>query len=311
MTTMDSALHYPTGQSLHLGDRPSCLVPPTPLPSLTFSTTSSVFSLVSHDPETSPFAAVVTSTGPMAKSNPFRFSTKWWDDETGLGWWGMRFYDPGTGRWCSREPIGEVLGSLGLYGFVQNSPISGTDYLGLMSMFPGFPQPGWKIEDFINHFYRLPPLAPGAPVYLGDPNVDLLDEYQNSPDIDLYRYSDVPWDIQNQVNLQNPPCCIPGEILEGERGPDNVATTIFVMKSGRIKAQWRCTCEAGGLSFHCRIYFRGTDVFDNPINIGHLPPAISDPIPDLIKNVGGTPFDIVAEWKDYRTFAIGATFVVP
>ena len=153
MTTMDSALHYPTGQSLHLGDRPSCLVPPTPLPSLTFSTTSSVFSLVSHDPETSPYAAVVASSGPMAKTNPIRFSTKWWDDETGLGWWGMRYFHPDEGKWISRDPLPEILMGLSFglppsgfdvdavnawssilaqpYGFVDNSPASNVDALGL------------------------------------------------------------------------------------------------------------------------------------------------------------------------------------
>ena len=72
-----------------------------------FSTTTPVFSLVSPDPKTSPYAAVVASSGRMAKSNPFRFSTKWWDDETGLGWWGYRWYSPEMGRWTSSDPLGD------------------------------------------------------------------------------------------------------------------------------------------------------------------------------------------------------------
>ena len=45
--------------------------------------------------------------GPFAATNPFRFSTKYWDDETGLGYWGYRYYSPRLGRWISRDLIGE------------------------------------------------------------------------------------------------------------------------------------------------------------------------------------------------------------
>jgi len=99
----------------------------------TFSTTSSVFSLVSHDPKTSPYAAVVASSGPMAKSNPFRFSTKWWDDETGLGLWGYRWY--GESRWLSRDPM-EEWGGINVYSFVINSSVNRIDKLGLMASPP-------------------------------------------------------------------------------------------------------------------------------------------------------------------------------
>ena len=77
-----------------------------PIFSSTFSnTTITIVSLVSHDPETSPFSAVVASSGPMAKTNPFRFSTKWWDQETGMKWWGYRWLQ--DERWLSRDPIEE------------------------------------------------------------------------------------------------------------------------------------------------------------------------------------------------------------
>jgi len=41
-----------------------------------------------------------------------------------------RYYDPLTGRWASRDPIGER-GGENLYGFVANHPIWGVDVLGL------------------------------------------------------------------------------------------------------------------------------------------------------------------------------------
>jgi hypothetical protein len=43
----------------------------------------------------------------MSESNPFRFSTKYQDDETGLLYYGYRYYQPVTGRWINRDPIGE------------------------------------------------------------------------------------------------------------------------------------------------------------------------------------------------------------
>ena len=43
--------------------------------------------------------------------------------------YGYRYYDPLTGRWPSRDPIGEM-GGTNLYGFVSNSPTQFVDLLG-------------------------------------------------------------------------------------------------------------------------------------------------------------------------------------
>ncbi len=61
--------------------------------------------------------------------NPFRFSTKYCDDESGYLNYGFRFYSPETGRWLNRDPIGEE-GGLNLYGFVGNDGMNGWDFLG-------------------------------------------------------------------------------------------------------------------------------------------------------------------------------------
>ncbi len=42
----------------------------------------------------------------------------------------FRAYDPYSGRWLSRDPIGET-GGINLYGYVQEEPITGIDPLGL------------------------------------------------------------------------------------------------------------------------------------------------------------------------------------
>ena len=79
--------------------------------------------------EYGPFGEVIRATGTMAANNPFQFSTKFVDLETGFSYYGMRFYNPTTGRWISRDPI-EENGGLNLYGFVGNDPTSFVDPIG-------------------------------------------------------------------------------------------------------------------------------------------------------------------------------------
>jgi RHS repeat-associated protein len=66
----------------------------------------------------------------MAKANPFRFSTKYQDDETDLLYYGHRYYSASTGRWLSKDPLGER-GGLNLRGFVGNDGINHVDAFGL------------------------------------------------------------------------------------------------------------------------------------------------------------------------------------
>ena len=81
------------------------------------------------------FGRLVRGSGPMKELNPFRFSTKFTDIETGLVYYGLRYYNPVHGRFINRDPIGEE-GGLNLYGFVGNDAVNNWDYLGLK----------WKIE---------------------------------------------------------------------------------------------------------------------------------------------------------------------
>ena len=77
-----------------------------------------------------PFGETLRAVGPLAQANPWRFSTKYQDEETGLLYYGYRFYNPTDGRWLSRDPIGEG-GGINLYGMVGNEPMNAVDLLGL------------------------------------------------------------------------------------------------------------------------------------------------------------------------------------
>ena len=80
--------------------------------------------------EYGPFGEVIRATGPMAKANPFRFSTKYQDDETDLLYYGYRYYNASTGRWMSRDRIKDA-NNHNLYCLVGNNPLKKVDVLGL------------------------------------------------------------------------------------------------------------------------------------------------------------------------------------
>jgi RHS repeat-associated protein len=81
--------------------------------------------------EYDPFGNTVVNTD-TANQFAYRFSTKPIGIATGLYYYGYRYYDPLTGRWPSRDPIGEM-GGVNLYGFVGND---GVDYLDVLGNVP-------------------------------------------------------------------------------------------------------------------------------------------------------------------------------
>ena len=89
----------------------------------------------------SPFGETVVATGPLAMENKFRFSTKYFVDELGMGDWGRRWYRPLLARFISKDPIGER-GGLNLYVFVRNMPVGLVDLLGLYTK-------SWDADEYV------------------------------------------------------------------------------------------------------------------------------------------------------------------
>jgi RHS repeat-associated protein len=103
--------------------------------------------------EYGPFGETIRATGPMSAANPFRFSTKFQDEETTLLYYGYRYYASSTGSWISRDPIEEKgftrffritsplhgkaaktrKDQLSLYAIAGNALIGSYDVLGLLS----------------------------------------------------------------------------------------------------------------------------------------------------------------------------------
>jgi RHS repeat-associated protein len=99
--------------------------------------------------EYGPFAEATRVSGPLAKVVPVRFSTKYVDDESGLCYYGYRYFAPTTGRWLTRDPLrnspargfGASLRRgllprdwLNLYACVANAPVDSVDNLGLATV---------------------------------------------------------------------------------------------------------------------------------------------------------------------------------
>lgn len=65
-----------------------------------------------------------------AIGNPWRFSSKRVDDESGLSYFGRRYYSSRIGRWISPDPLGLAEGP-NLYAYVMNRPLTLIDLYGL------------------------------------------------------------------------------------------------------------------------------------------------------------------------------------
>jgi RHS repeat-associated protein len=79
---------------------------------------------------------IYDASGKQCKSspvhNPWRFSSKRFDDETGFVYFGRRYYDPALGTWLTMDPLGLKAGP-NLYAYVLNNPMTFFDLYGLMA----------------------------------------------------------------------------------------------------------------------------------------------------------------------------------
>ncbi len=130
--------------------------------------------------EYDPYGNIIYQSGDKANDNPFRFSTKYFDEETGLGNWGIRYYSLTDGRFTTRDPLYEpgsrilrdVATQSEYYGLNTHSYNPDFDphytYNRFIQLNTGtYPEPvAYNPEDLVNPY-----------MYVGNNPVNLIDPY--------------------------------------------------------------------------------------------------------------------------------------
>jgi RHS repeat-associated protein len=89
----------------------------------------------------SPFG--VTQVMGTDVSQPFRFTGREWDAETGLYYYRARYYSPEMGRFVSEDPIRFAGGDVNWYRYVGNNSVNNVDPLGLIWKTVGYEYPSY------------------------------------------------------------------------------------------------------------------------------------------------------------------------
>jgi RHS repeat-associated protein len=76
------------------------------------------------------FGEIYSQTGSLVQ--PYTFTGREYDPESGLYYYRARYYDPRAGRFLTRDPIGFAGGDANLYRYVKNNPINLIDPEGLL-----------------------------------------------------------------------------------------------------------------------------------------------------------------------------------
>jgi RHS repeat-associated protein len=70
-------------------------------------------------------------TAPPTTGNPYTYTSREYDPETGLLFYRARYYDPKVGRFLKQDPKGFDGGDVNFYAYTFNNPINFTDPFGL------------------------------------------------------------------------------------------------------------------------------------------------------------------------------------
>ena len=98
-------------------------------PRVISSATGTVIKTLSYDS----YGNVISDSNPEF-AIPFGFAGGLYDADTKLIRFGHRDYDPETGRWTARDPIGFAGGDTNLYGYVLGDPVNFIDPDGRLAL---------------------------------------------------------------------------------------------------------------------------------------------------------------------------------
>jgi RHS repeat-associated protein len=85
---------------------------------------------------------ILEQTG--AVENPYTYTGREYDAETELYYFRARYYDPRSGRFLQKDPIGPTGRNINLYWYVRNNPVNLVDPMGLEPWYGNYCGPGNK-----------------------------------------------------------------------------------------------------------------------------------------------------------------------
>jgi RHS repeat-associated protein len=102
-----------------------------------------------------PFGNLLSLSGPLAEANLYRFASKELHPNSGLIYFGFRYYAPNLQRWLNADPLEEE-GEINLYEYCRNQPLTGHDNFGELSV------AGHFLASFLGSVFRVDLM--GAPL---------------------------------------------------------------------------------------------------------------------------------------------------
>ena len=277
-----------------------------------------------------PFGSDRIQTQPTTNTNNYGFTGKELDDETGLYYYGARYYDPEIGRFTQIDPLTlnkseksleSILTNpqqLNSYSYVNNRPLNYIDENGMI------PKIGLSVSKFISvatyggFGTENGWLAQSAKDYINNPNSQTQSSLVNSQSLAFERllldpfFSDETWDpvSTERISGLDPKVRVPAtDFINKVEAKQNVqlrVTTGYrgVEEQNRLYEQGRTqtgnivTWVKGGDSYHN--YGRAIDVAKME-NGGVLWEKITNTVADIAKDLG---FKWGGDWKtpDYPHF---------
>jgi RHS repeat-associated protein len=138
------------------------------------------------------FGRVMLDTNPGFQ--PFGFAGGLYDRQTGLVRFGARDYDPETGRWTAKDPIGFGGGGTNLYGYTLADPISAIDPSGLAIFVGGTAEDrarAYELQDELRESLKSSTIDFFKDLY----GIDLVEALScdGGPTVHLLRIADARW----------------------------------------------------------------------------------------------------------------------
>ncbi len=201
-------------------------------------------------------------------ANAVAFTGRRFDSETGLFYYRNRMYHAQLGRFASRDPIG-YRGSINLYQYVESSPLSFLDPLGLWTFV--------NVHDFFSWYY----IGGGQPVDLPSMAPGVFNDWQTAiqGQVATFKNQTMGEVLSRDMDCDRPNARIAGSTrFNVNAGGGSVTDPLTVLGSSNIRVQYSCrvaaqceTCSDGcqrvvHITANCTFSFSLRDWFSNPLD---------------------------------------------